>query len=513
MMRDYQFVTKIALSPVTILRNMADRVPKSQTSGGLLANIDALIAYPPVLNNFIEGSRRIEKNIIRSGAAFGHTAMAEDFETGTQVKNIIGLPFSASELGNQIHIALVRKFQMERDIQSLINAQGKDGKLYKAFDKLATVVGGSQKQVKNRLRELGNEELIERLAKGEELNGDLLDAVLHRTVRDKTFPILLSTKPIWWDNHPWARTAAQFKTWPVRQTQHIWNDVIKYTVKTGDISRMVRFLIATAIVGETYNITRDLLTDRRESVTKTLIDGKSQKDIAISILNAFFDGGGIGILADFTYGFTDWLIGPSGSTVKNVRDTVARIYKEPTLTPEAILKAATKEIQPLKVSRDIINQVDREHFNKGNITKQYTKWRAEGYKWAREKRAPTVGKKIQEFGDDFLFGKKIYRPGDDSLALEMAARQIMVGDLDDAVDYIKLVIKRASTSEEIAEAYTKIQISMKSRAPLGKVAEQDLEKFMEKLSDNDKREAIAVTAAWFKNYGDAITRATKPDEE
>ena len=117
MMRDYQFVTKIALSPVTILRNMADRVPKAQTSGGVLANIDALIAYPPVLNNFIEGSRRIEKNIIRSGAAFGHTAMAEDFETGTQVKNIIGLPFSASELGNQIHIALVRKFQMERESQ------------------------------------------------------------------------------------------------------------------------------------------------------------------------------------------------------------------------------------------------------------------------------------------------------------------------------------------------------------------------------------------------------------
>ncbi len=517
-MRDFQFITKIALSPVTILRNMADRLPKGQTAGGLLANIDALKAYPPVLNNFIEGSRRIEKNIIKSGAAFGHTAMAEDFEAGTQVKNIIGLPFSASELGNQIHIALVRKFQMERDINSLIAAQGKTGILYKAFDKMATIIGGSQKQVKNRLRELGNEELIEQLANGVELSGDLLDAVLHRTVRDKTFPILLSTKPIWWDNHPWARAAAQFKTWPVRQTQHIWNDVIKYTVKTGDISRMVRFLIATAMVGEVYNIARDFLTDRRESLTSTLIDGKPQKDVVISLLNAFFDGGGIGILADFTYGFTDWLIGPSGSTVKNVRDTVARIYKEPDLAPQAVLKAITKEVQPVKQTRQIINQVDREHFNKNNITKQYAKWRAEGYKWAREKRAPTVGAKVREFGDDFLFGKRQFRPGDDSLALEMAARQVMVGDLDDAADYLSLVIKRGKKAgdEELKKAFTKIQQSMRDRAPLGKVADKDLGRFFEGFSAQDTQDAINLTAIWFKNYADAITDAVKilkPEEE
>lgn len=512
-MRDYQFITKIALSPVTIMRNMADRLPKGMTAGGLLANIDALKAYPPLLNNFIEASKRIEKNIIRSGAAFGHTAMAEDFEAGTQVKNIIGLPFSASELGNQVHIALVRKFQMERDINSLIKAQGKDGALYKAFDKMATVVGGSQKQVRNRLRELGNDELVERLAAGAALDGDLLDAVLHRTVRDKTFPILLSTKPIWWDNHPWARAAAQFKTWPVRQTQHIWNDVIKYTVKTGDVSRMVRFLIATAVVGEVYNVTRDFLTDRRESLTSTLIDGKSQKDVAISLLNAFFDGGGIGILADFTYGFTDWLIGPSGATGKNVRDTVSRIYKEPDLAPQAVLKAIRKEVQPVKQSLEIINQVDRQHFNKNNITKQYAKWRAEGYKWARDKRAPTVGEKIKEFGDDFLFGKRQFRPGDDSLALEMAARQVMVGDLDDAADYIKLIIDRASTPEEIAEAYKKIQVSMKSRAPLGKIPERDLGQFLATQSPEDIKEASNVNAVWFKNYADAIQRAVEVPED
>ncbi|KKK52857.1 hypothetical protein LCGC14_3100700, partial [marine sediment metagenome] len=280
---------------------------------------------------------------------------------------------------NPAIIMMIAKTLIFKDVTEDVKAQGKTGILYKAFDKLATVVGGSQKQVKNRLRELGNEALIEELAQGKELNGDLLDAVLHRTVRDKTFPILLSTKPIWWDNHPWARAAAQFKTWPVRQTQHIWNDVIKYTVKTGDISRMVRFLIATAMVGEVYNISRDFLTDRRESLTNTLIDGRPQKDVVISLLNAFFDGGGIGILADFTYGFTDWLIGPSGSTVKNVRDTVARIYKEPDLAPQAVLKAITKEVQPVKQTRQIVNQVDREHFNKNNITKQYAKWRAEGY--------------------------------------------------------------------------------------------------------------------------------------
>ena len=150
---------------------------------------------------------------------------------------------------------------------------------------------------------------------------------------------------------------------------------------------------------------------------------------------------------------------------------------------------------------------------KNNITKQYAKWRAEGYKWAREKRAPTVGEKVKEFGDDFLFGKRQFRPGDDSLALEMAARQVMVGDLDDAAGYMKLIIDRASTSEEIAKAYKKIQISMKSRAPLGKVAERDLGAFMEKLSDEEKAETIEITAVWFKNYADALQRAVREPEE
>ncbi len=80
--------------------------------------------------------------------------------------------------------------------------------------------------------ENGGEKILAQLESGEIVHEDLINEVLHRTVRDNAIPMVISTKPIWFDTAPWVRVAHQFKSWPLNQVGLLWNDVIKYTVKT-----------------------------------------------------------------------------------------------------------------------------------------------------------------------------------------------------------------------------------------------------------------------------------------
>ena len=330
---------------------------------------------------------------------------------------------------------------------------------------------------------------------------------MFKTVRDRAFPVTLSTKRIWWDNHPWFRTAAQFKTWPVEQTQHIYNDILKYTIKTGDISRLLRWLVATALVGEIYNIIRDFIFDKDESVAKKIIDGRPGKEITTAMAKDFLDGGGIGILADFSYGFINWLLGPSVGTANNFRKAVSQIYKEPKETPSAIRKFFERESSPIRQIEGVINRVDRSQINANNISKPYAKWRNRGYDWSNKKR--TEGKELESIADDFLFGKQQFRQSSRTLSLEMAARQITVGDLDDAADHLMIILEQANTPKEKAKMLTAIKQSRRTRAPLGKISQEDMKEFLKQFNLTERREAKSVQNKWVSQYNIALKSAKR----
>jgi hypothetical protein len=503
LVRAYQFQTKVGLSPLTILRNMLDRIAKGFTISPT-STIKTFIDYPPFINQFIESSQRLEEEMIKMGAVFSHGSISEGYEAGNILTELTSSPFTASERGNQVTIALTQMHKLYNDIQALKSRN----KLTKhIFDKVSYIWGGGKGQIEYRLKTATTEEIFNKIQKGEELTQDEIGYVLHKAVKEKAFPMIMSTKPLWYDNHPFIKAMAQFKTWPVRQLNMVWQDVVKYTFKTGDVSRLLAFLTGTLIVGETYNILRDFLFDKRESLLAQYFDDEEEKDYARAILNDMLDGGLVGMLADFSYGIKDWVTGVSARTGKNLWDTGNYIAKSPKLTLQALERLLTQEVTPYRQIKAQVDKLDRWLVNENNITKEYTRWRAEGWEWYNNKQNPTLRKKIMAYTDDVINGKVDYGIGEDTLAYELASRQIIVGDIEDAAEYIVYIL--TNSDKPIDTSITNIKRSMNNRSPLGKVAEKDRDKFFRNYSVEEKAEAIKINKMYMTNYQQAISLAKR----
>ncbi len=498
--RGFQFITKVGLSPLTIMRNMTDRIAKGFTISPL-STIKTFVKYPPFINQFIRSSQKHEDWMIRSGAVFGHGSLSEGYEAGSVLTELASAPFSASERGNQVFIAMVRYDKLLRDISTL---KGKDKVLARIMKPISFIWGSGEKALKFRIGEAGGEKVLEKALAGEELSQEDIEFMLHVTVRDKAFPMVLSTKPIWYDNHPFVKVLAQFKTWPMQQLNMIWRDVIKYTVKTGDPTRLIGFLVGTLIAGEIYNIMRDFLFDKEESILSQFSKDPKEREVAWAIIEDLLDGGVVGMLADFSYGIKDWVAGVSANTAKNVWDTALHIKKTPRLTPQALERLLEKEVTPYRQIKRLADKFDRKLFNENNISKQHYKWRAEGWKFRDAKKNPTAMDQVAAYTDRVLMGSTDYGIGENTLALELASRQIIVGDVGDAAKYLKVILRDADDRKATIKS---IRSSKTSRSPIGRVAQKDRAKFFKDYSVKSHKEALAVQAKYLQMYEKALLMA------
>jgi hypothetical protein len=498
--RGFQFVSKVGLSPITIMRNMFDRIAKGFTVSPM-STIKTSIKYPPFINQFIRSSQKHEDWMIRSGAVFGHGSLSEGYEAGSVLAELASSPFSASERGNQVFIAMVQYDKFLRDLATL---KGKDTVLGRLTDKISYIWGSGTGQIKHRITDAAGEQALNKALAGEEMTQDEIEFMLHKAVRDKAFPMVLSTKPIWYDNHPFIKVLAQFKTWPSQQLNMIWRDVAKYTVKTGDPTRLIGFLVGTLIAGELYNILRDFLFDKEESLLSQYFKDDKEKEIARAVLNDLLDGGVVGMLADFSYGVYDWVTGVSARTARNVWETALHIKKKPRLTLHALERLAEKEITPYRQIKRLADKVDRKWFNEGNITKQHYKWRAESWKFREGKKSPTAMDKVATYTDRVMTGTVDYGVGENTLAYELAARQVIVGDVKDAAKYLRIILKDAPDREA---AIKSIRSSKTSRSPLGKIASEDRASFLQGYAKQSRQEANAVQLKYGRAYEKALRMA------
>ncbi|MHC4736341.1 MAG: hypothetical protein ACYTDW_18075 [Planctomycetota bacterium] len=498
--RGYQFITKVGLSPITIMRNMFDRIAKGFTISPM-STIKSFAKYPPFVNQFIKSSQKHEDWLIRSGAVFGHGSISEGYEAGNVVTELASAPFSSSERGNQVFIAMTQYDKLFRDIAAL---KGKDKVLAKLTDKISYIWGGGAEQIKHRISDVAGEKALQKVLAGEELTADEIEYMLHVAVRDKAFPMVISTKPIWYDNHPFIKVAAQFKTWPVSQAKMIWDDVVKYTVKTKDPTRLIGFLTGTLIAGELYNILRDFLFDRDESILSQFFKDQKEREFAWAIVNDLLDGGVVGMFADFTYGIYDWVTGVSARTAKNTWETALNIKAKPALSLQALELLAEKELTPYRQVKRLAQKADRKWFNEGNISKQYYDWRVEGWKFKHKKENPTVAEKVEAWADRVLVGVPDYGVGENTLAYELAVRQVIAGDIDDAAKYLRIIINEA---EDKSVAIGFIRRSKAARAPLGKISKQERFAFLKKYSPERRKEALQVQDAYNRAYERALVKA------
>jgi hypothetical protein len=391
-----------------------------------------------------------------------------------------------------------------RDVE-LLQKKTKGDKLANHLaDKISGILGRSSGQVKYRLKEMGLEgDVIDNLQEGQKLTEEQVNTILHEAVRDKAFPMIMSTKPIWYDNHPMVKVLMQFKTWPIRQTEMIWNDVAKYTVKTGDPTRLLGFLVGTLIAGEMYNIVRDYLTDRDESILRYMLETEDEetKEIVKRIGTDLLDGGVVGMFADFTYGIWDWAKGVSANTLSNVSETALHIKKRPELTPQALMQLLKKEASPARQVTTYIDKIDRKFINKKNLTKNFYKYRRKAWEFRNDYNNPTLKEQIQKSTEDIFWGKQDYRPGENTLSYRLAARQITVGDFKDAGKYIKIVLDsgtKLSTVKRTLESWY---------SPLGPIKNDKMKEFYKQLTPKERNEARELQKKWRTNMYKAINQA------
>ncbi|HOI38953.1 MAG TPA: hypothetical protein PLF11_16445, partial [Bacillota bacterium] len=93
-----------------------------------------------------------------------------------------------------------------------------------------------------------------------------------------------------------------------------------------------------------------------------------------------------------------------------------------------------------------------------------------------------------------------------TLAYELASRQIIVGDIDDAAKYLSYILSRA---DDRKKALTGIKQSMARRSPMGPVAERDRAAFLRSLPDDERHRAVATQRMYLKNYQEALRRAIR----
>ena len=496
--RSVQFVGKLALSPLTITRNMLDRYAKGLTHGTIGANIRATIKFPPFLNRYLKTSQKIQDEMIRRGAVLGHGHLSEGFASGGAISRFIGQPFALSERGNQTYIAIVKKLQLEADIRRLNEMGGENGTVGKMYNRMLSIIGQSQLQTRKRvLTNLTNEQLSEALAK-EEINDDVMSEVLHRVVTDSAFPLTLASKRMWWGNRPFIQTAAQFKIWTVDQMRFMYKDVLKYTLATGDPSRLFRFILGTWLAGELYNIARDFLTNKDESLASTLKDpdGRNFTEISKSMANAMADGGFFGILADLTYGITDWAFGPTVGSIESAVRVAVAVKNDPATTIDGLKKFLLDDIPAAKQAQGVLDRIDRTFFDENNLTENYSEWRQRSFEFRRKTGELSA---IERTTGRAVFGRPTRLPGPRTLSHEMIARQVLVGDFDDAADYIKGILRDAP-AEKIKEVFQGIQTSGRNRSPFGNISQKNLPLFLSQFSAQGQANGIKLQAKWMSGY-------------
>lgn len=500
--RTTQFVGKLAFSPLTIARNILDRYAKGLSHGTFFTNARATIKYPPFMNHWMESARNIEDQMIRSGAVLGHGHLSEGFSGTEGAMSFIARPFASSERGNQTYIALVKKLQLEADTKRLMEMDGPKGPVSKVFDRMATLVGKSQNQTRNRvLTDMSNEQLADVFSQGK-ISDDVMSEVLHRTTTDSAFPLTLASKRLWWNQRPVLQAATQFKVWSADQTRFIYKDVLKYSIQTGDYSRLARFMVATWMVGELYNISRDELLNKDESVLSKL-EGGTREEILLAIGKDLVDGGVVGMIADFTYGIGDWAAGPTVNSLAGVATAIDQASGTATV-PEALGQFLLQDAPALRQAQGIIDNLDS-IFDKNNITEDYSRWQGRSFDF-RKKDGESVSDIIGNRFMRSLRGTPQKKVTDRSLSLNMVARQVLVGDYDDAAQHIKRVMVQTDI-EDIDSTINSFNQSMRNNSPFGNISTEKMPFFLSQFSTEEAVKGIKLQQQWLAGYAQSLKTA------
>ena len=98
------------------------------------------------------------------------------------------------------------------------------------------------------------------------------------------------------------------------------------------------------------------------------------------------------------------------------------------------------------------------------------------------------------------------RVTDRSLSLNMVARQVLVGDYDDAAQHIKRVINQTDV-EDIESTIASFKQSMRNNSPFGNISQEKLPLFLAQFDTKEAVKGIKLQQQWLTGYGQALATA------
>lgn len=516
---NYQTFVRLGGSMLSALRNAGQRYT-NLTDIPLGIHLSTSRQYPPFINPFVKSARKLAEKMRRTGAVRARTELtALEDVPGEKITRLSMIPFGKVEQGNQTYSAIAAGKAIEYYVNRLM-ALDKAGRLKRFLNSAVNLQVSSKAASERALHRLGmtDEQIHAAITSGKPLTEDQVEAAMHKLSLDTQFALTLDTQPLWWQTSPWMRLMWKFKTFGLRQTGMIYNNVVKESFK-GNPRPLMRFVFWTMLMGEIYNVVRDLLTEREESVTKRLLtrpDTRNPQDIAVHLLKNMGDGGGVGILADVIYGLGDFIAGPMGSTLRNLKLAAMDSWQRPSRTPQAMKAFLTREISLTRQTTPLLADLDRMAFNPDNDYRNYTRWRMRSYEHKDQKERPTPWSIIKGAVTDAIGGRTEYERTDRTFTYDMVARQITAGDVEDAAELLRPIIAEADDKDKILTA---IRASMTAKAPLGAVSRADVKnrdamlnneniaEFLAKFTQEQQEDAIAVHLRWLKRYRTSIEKA------
>ena len=168
------------------------------------------------------------------------------------------------------------------------------------------------------------------------------------------------------------------------------------------------------------------------------------------------------------------------------------------------------DVPAAKQAQGVLDRIDRTFFNKEeNLTADYAKWRRRSFDFRKKKGELT---EIERLTGRILFSRTKRLPGPRTLSFELIARQVLVGDADDAADYIVGIIKDTKP-EKLKDLRASFRQSAVNNSPLGNISKEDIPEFLKQFSTKGQAEIIALQRQWQKNYNEAITLASRQLKE
>jgi len=311
-------------------------------------------------------------------------------------------------------------------------------------------------------------ELVEAWRRGDSMAPEDLNAVAILANEDRNFAMDVLTEPIKWNQNGAFRTVFKFKPFAAKQFEFVRRAVFQEAVK-GNLAPASKIMMAGGAVAEIWNLARDVLFDRQESITVKLLTDPSQLDSkeewALQIINHFADGAVIGIVTDLVWGWDGFVGGPLWTTLRDTSfDLVgpAKNMSFPTMFATANEVLGT-QVPAVGLSQSIIKKAE-EAFREDNFFPEYRRARTRAREFASDIDQQS---KASEVATDVLVGRRGFLPTPRTLRFQYAFDNVASGDKNAARRYLRSVLSEPETAEERETVERSVQAALRSRAPLG----------------------------------------------